>query len=92
MSRLSVKDRKGMWTMLLTKALLVKKGKTPEEKNLEEAETPVKVQPTEELLNIEIIPENPNKTTRIGSHLGEEAKKEIILCLQCNANIFAWTP
>ncbi|KAL0427118.1 UNVERIFIED_CONTAM: hypothetical protein Slati_2886600 [Sesamum latifolium] len=35
---------------------------------------------------------NPDKTTRISSHLGEEAKKEIILCLQCNADIFAWTP
>ncbi|KAL0428064.1 UNVERIFIED_CONTAM: hypothetical protein Slati_2981200 [Sesamum latifolium] len=32
------------------------------------------------------------KTTRIGSHLGEEAKKEITLCLQRNADIFAWTP
>ncbi|KAL0320048.1 UNVERIFIED_CONTAM: hypothetical protein Sradi_5266300 [Sesamum radiatum] len=29
---------------------------------------------------------------RIGSHLDEEAKKEIIMCLQCNADIFAWTP
>ncbi|KAL0443848.1 UNVERIFIED_CONTAM: hypothetical protein Slati_2107500 [Sesamum latifolium] len=69
-----------------------KKGKTPEEKNSEEAETPAKVQQAEELLNIEIIPENPNKTTRIGSHLGEKAKKEITLCLQRNADIFAWTP
>ncbi|KAL0401405.1 UNVERIFIED_CONTAM: hypothetical protein Slati_4170400 [Sesamum latifolium] len=69
-----------------------KKGKTLEEKNTEGAKTPAKVQPAEELLNIEIIPGNPNKTTRIGSHLGEEAKKEITLCLQCNADIFAWTP
>ncbi|KAL0439951.1 UNVERIFIED_CONTAM: hypothetical protein Slati_2478100 [Sesamum latifolium] len=44
-----------------------KKGKKPEEKNSEEAETPAKVQPAEELLNMEIIPRNPNKTTRIGS-------------------------
>ncbi|KAL0406388.1 UNVERIFIED_CONTAM: Retrovirus-related Pol polyprotein from transposon opus [Sesamum latifolium] len=35
---------------------------------------------------------NPDKTTRIGSHLGKEAKKEITLCLQRNADIFAWTP
>ncbi|KAL0447792.1 UNVERIFIED_CONTAM: hypothetical protein Slati_1907100 [Sesamum latifolium] len=68
------------------------KGKTPEEENSEEAEAPAKVQPAEELLNIEIIPENPDNTTRIGSHLGEEAKKEITLCLQRNADIFAWTP
>ncbi|KAL0427159.1 UNVERIFIED_CONTAM: hypothetical protein Slati_2890700 [Sesamum latifolium] len=69
-----------------------KKGKTLEEKDLEGAETPAKVQPVEELLNIEIMPENPNKTTRIGSHLDEEAKKVVILCLRRNADIFAWTP
>ncbi|KAL0411009.1 UNVERIFIED_CONTAM: hypothetical protein Slati_3690600 [Sesamum latifolium] len=68
-----------------------KKGKAPEGENSEETETPAKVQPAEELLNIEIIPENPDKTTRIGSHLGEEAK-EITLCLQRNADIFAWIP
>ncbi|KAL0449439.1 UNVERIFIED_CONTAM: hypothetical protein Slati_1500300 [Sesamum latifolium] len=68
-----------------------KKGKTLEEKDSEGAETPAKVQPVEELLNIEIMPGNPNKTTRIGSHLDEEAKKEVTLCLRCNADIFAWT-
>ncbi|KAL0451672.1 UNVERIFIED_CONTAM: hypothetical protein Slati_1145300 [Sesamum latifolium] len=69
-----------------------KKGKTPEEKISKATETPAKVQPAEELLNIQIIPEDPDKTTRIGSHLGEEAKKGITLCLQRNADIFAWTP
>ncbi|KAL0427539.1 UNVERIFIED_CONTAM: hypothetical protein Slati_2928700 [Sesamum latifolium] len=69
-----------------------KKGKMPEGEDSEETETSAKVQPAEELLNIEIIPGNPNKTTRIGSHLGEEAKKEITLCLQRNVDIFAWTP
>ncbi|KAL0444629.1 UNVERIFIED_CONTAM: hypothetical protein Slati_2185600 [Sesamum latifolium] len=69
-----------------------KKGKAPEGENSEETETPAKVQPAEELLNIKIIPGNPDKTTRIGSHLGEEAKKEITLCVQRNADIFAWTP
>ncbi|KAL0453959.1 UNVERIFIED_CONTAM: hypothetical protein Slati_1374000 [Sesamum latifolium] len=69
-----------------------KKGKVPEGENSEETETPAKVQPAEELLDIEIISGNPDKTTRIGSHLGEEAKKEITLCLQRNADIFAWTP
>ncbi|KAL0386642.1 UNVERIFIED_CONTAM: hypothetical protein Slati_4589200 [Sesamum latifolium] len=62
-----------------------KKGKAPEEKISEATETPAKVQPAEELLNIQIIPGDPDKTTRIGSHLGEEAKKEITLCLQRNA-------
>ncbi|KAL0457901.1 UNVERIFIED_CONTAM: hypothetical protein Slati_0417300 [Sesamum latifolium] len=69
-----------------------KKGKAPEEKISETTETPAKVQPVEELLNIQIIPEDPDKTMRIGSHLGEEAKKEITLCLQRNVDIFAWTP
>ncbi|KAL0453046.1 UNVERIFIED_CONTAM: hypothetical protein Slati_1282700 [Sesamum latifolium] len=68
-----------------------KRGKAPEEETSEETETPTKVQPAEELLNIEIILGNPDKTTRIGSHLGEEAKKEITLCLQRNGDIFAWT-
>ncbi|KAL0449956.1 UNVERIFIED_CONTAM: hypothetical protein Slati_1552000 [Sesamum latifolium] len=69
-----------------------KKGKAPEEKNSEATETPAKVQPAEELLNIQIIPGDPDKTMQIGSHLGEEAKKEITLYLQRNADIFAWTP
>ncbi|KAL0411720.1 UNVERIFIED_CONTAM: Pro-Pol polyprotein [Sesamum latifolium] len=69
-----------------------KKGKAPEEKISEATETPAKVQPAEELLNIQIIPGDPDKTTRISSHLGEEAKKGITLCLQRNADIFAWTP
>ncbi|KAL0433813.1 UNVERIFIED_CONTAM: hypothetical protein Slati_2715600 [Sesamum latifolium] len=91
MSRLSVKDKKDV-DDALTRSLLVKKERRLKKKNSEEAETPAKVQPAEELLNIEIIPRNPNKTTRIGSHLGEEAKKEITLCLERNADIFAWTP
>ncbi|KAL0438614.1 UNVERIFIED_CONTAM: hypothetical protein Slati_2344400 [Sesamum latifolium] len=68
-----------------------KKGKAPKEKISETTEIPAKVQPAEELLNIQIIPLDPDKTTRIGSHLGEEAKKGITLCLQRNADIFAWT-
>ncbi|KAL0402399.1 UNVERIFIED_CONTAM: hypothetical protein Slati_4269800 [Sesamum latifolium] len=54
--------------------------------------TPVKVKPAEELLNIEIIPGHPDKTTRIGSQMSEETKKEVVRCLQRNADIFAWTP
>ncbi|KAL0437826.1 UNVERIFIED_CONTAM: hypothetical protein Sradi_0490500 [Sesamum radiatum] len=69
-----------------------KKGKAPEGENSKETETSAKVQPAEELLNIEIIPGNPDKTTRISSHLGEEAKKEITLCLKHNSDIFTWTP
>ncbi|KAL0394914.1 UNVERIFIED_CONTAM: hypothetical protein Slati_4457600 [Sesamum latifolium] len=76
---------------LKTRPLLIRKGR-PEEKISEATETPAKVQSGEELLNIQIIPGDPDKTTRIGSHLGEEAKKGITLCLQRNTDIFAWTP
>ncbi|KAL0346194.1 UNVERIFIED_CONTAM: hypothetical protein Sradi_4450700 [Sesamum radiatum] len=58
----------------------------------EGVETPVKVQLVEELLNIEVVPGRPDRTARIGSHMNEKTKKEIILCLQCNTNIFAWAP
>ncbi|KAL0456119.1 UNVERIFIED_CONTAM: hypothetical protein Slati_0951100 [Sesamum latifolium] len=54
----------------------------------EETGTPAKVQ----LLNIEIILGHPDKTTRIGSQMSEETKKEVVRCLQRNADIFAWTP
>ncbi|KAL0439106.1 UNVERIFIED_CONTAM: hypothetical protein Slati_2393600 [Sesamum latifolium] len=91
MSRLSKKDRKEMWTTSLPRFLLVRKERHLRKKT-QGAETPAKVQPVEELLNIEIMPGNPNKTTRIGSHLDEEAKKEVTSCLRRNADIFAWTP
>ncbi|KAL0445524.1 UNVERIFIED_CONTAM: hypothetical protein Slati_1680300 [Sesamum latifolium] len=55
-------------------------------------EVPAKVQPAEELLNIKVIPGSPDKTTRIGFHLGGKTKEEIILCLRRNADIFAWAP
>ncbi|KAL0445686.1 UNVERIFIED_CONTAM: hypothetical protein Slati_1696500 [Sesamum latifolium] len=58
----------------------------------EEIGTPTKVQPVEGLLNIEVIPGSPDKTTRIGSHLGGKTKEEVISCLRRNADIFAWAP
>ncbi|KAL0444480.1 UNVERIFIED_CONTAM: hypothetical protein Slati_2170700 [Sesamum latifolium] len=70
-----------------------KKGKEGvAEGTLEEAEAPARFQPIEELLNIEIVPGSPDKTTRIGSHMNEKTKEEVILCLQRNADIFAWAP
>ncbi|KAL0386195.1 UNVERIFIED_CONTAM: hypothetical protein Sradi_3013800 [Sesamum radiatum] len=70
-----------------------KKGKEAfAEETSEGAETLVKVQPAEELLNVEIISGHPDKTTRIGSHLNEKTKEEIVLCLQRNADLFVWTP
>ncbi|KAL0292282.1 UNVERIFIED_CONTAM: hypothetical protein Sradi_6995700 [Sesamum radiatum] len=55
-------------------------------------EAAAKVQPTEELLNIEVIPRSLDKTTRIDSHLRGETKEEIISCLRRNADIFTWAP
>ncbi|KAL0413036.1 UNVERIFIED_CONTAM: Transposon Ty3-G Gag-Pol polyprotein [Sesamum radiatum] len=55
-------------------------------------EKPVKVQPAEELLNIEIVPGRPDRTTQIGSHMNEKTEEEIILCLQGSTDIFAWAP
>ncbi|KAL0386592.1 UNVERIFIED_CONTAM: hypothetical protein Slati_4545100 [Sesamum latifolium] len=43
------------------------------------AETPAKVQPAKELLNIEIVPRRSDKTTRIGSHMNEKTKVRISL-------------
>ncbi|KAL0313554.1 UNVERIFIED_CONTAM: hypothetical protein Sradi_5754700 [Sesamum radiatum] len=54
--------------------------------------TPPKVQPVEELLNIELIPRDPKKTTRIGSRMNDPTQKEVIQCLQHNIDVFAWTP
>ncbi|KAL0313414.1 UNVERIFIED_CONTAM: Transposon Ty3-G Gag-Pol polyprotein [Sesamum radiatum] len=70
-----------------------KKGKeTVEEGAPAEMETPVKVQPAEELLNIEVILGSPDKTMRICSHLVGKTREERISCLRRNADIFAWAP
>ncbi|KAL2230571.1 UNVERIFIED_CONTAM: hypothetical protein Sindi_1651500 [Sesamum indicum] len=45
----------------------------------------------EELMNIEIVPKDLEKFTCIGSQLEGATCKEIIKCLRCNADIFAWT-
>ncbi|KAL0434458.1 UNVERIFIED_CONTAM: hypothetical protein Slati_2780100 [Sesamum latifolium] len=54
--------------------------------------TPPKVQPAEELLNVELILGDPGKTTQIGSQINDTTRKEVIQCLQRNIDIFAWTP
>ncbi|KAL0437897.1 UNVERIFIED_CONTAM: hypothetical protein Slati_2272700 [Sesamum latifolium] len=70
-----------------------KRGKDldPEEV-LEGTGTPSKIQPAEELLNIEVIPGNPEKTMQICSQMSEKTKKKLIKCLQRNVDIFVWTP
>ncbi|KAL0313136.1 UNVERIFIED_CONTAM: hypothetical protein Sradi_5712900 [Sesamum radiatum] len=70
-----------------------KKGKeTVAEGAPKEMEAPAKVQPTEALVSIEVIPESPDKATRIGSHLCGETKEEIVSYLRRNTYIFAWAP
>ncbi|KAL0411500.1 UNVERIFIED_CONTAM: hypothetical protein Slati_3739700 [Sesamum latifolium] len=51
-----------------------------------------KVQPAEELLNIKLVPGDPEKVTRIGSQMDEAIRKEVIQCLRHNVDVFAWTP
>ncbi|KAL0286978.1 UNVERIFIED_CONTAM: hypothetical protein Sradi_7134300 [Sesamum radiatum] len=71
----------------------IKRGKNLEREEVPEGTgMPSKVQPAKELLNIEIIPGDPEKTTRIGSHMSDVIRKEVVQYLQSNANIFAWTP
>ncbi|KAL0336690.1 UNVERIFIED_CONTAM: hypothetical protein Sradi_4880900 [Sesamum radiatum] len=53
---------------------------------------PPKVQPAEELLNIKLVPRDPEKTTRIGSKMENIVQEKIIQCLRHNMDIFAWTP
>ncbi|KAL0413486.1 UNVERIFIED_CONTAM: hypothetical protein Sradi_1550300 [Sesamum radiatum] len=54
--------------------------------------TPPKVQPAEELLNIELVPRDTKKITRIGSQIDEILWEEVIKCLKRNIDVFAWTP
>ncbi|KAL0449333.1 UNVERIFIED_CONTAM: hypothetical protein Slati_1489700 [Sesamum latifolium] len=72
-------------------------GKRSREGDLEEdldagQGTPLKVQPAEELLNIELVPGDSEKITRIGSQIDEILREEVIKCLKRNMDVFAWTP
>ncbi|KAL0428136.1 UNVERIFIED_CONTAM: Pro-Pol polyprotein [Sesamum latifolium] len=55
-------------------------------------ETPVAVQPVEELLTVEFIPRDPDKTTKIGSKMKKDVRELVINCLRKNKDIFTWTP
>ncbi|KAL0430394.1 UNVERIFIED_CONTAM: Transposon Ty3-G Gag-Pol polyprotein [Sesamum radiatum] len=46
----------------------------------------------EELLNIELVPGDSEKITRIGSQIDEILREEVIKCLKRNMDVFAWTP
>ncbi|KAL0430963.1 UNVERIFIED_CONTAM: hypothetical protein Sradi_0722300 [Sesamum radiatum] len=59
-----------------------KKGKEAIAEEIREwVETPAKVQPAEDLLNIEVAPRRPDRTARVASQMNRKTKEEIILCL-----------
>ncbi|KAL0423805.1 UNVERIFIED_CONTAM: hypothetical protein Sradi_0915300 [Sesamum radiatum] len=53
---------------------------------------PLKVQPVEELLNVELVARDSEKVTKIGSQMENTVREKIIQCLRRNIDIFAWTP
>ncbi|KAL0317402.1 UNVERIFIED_CONTAM: hypothetical protein Sangu_2154500 [Sesamum angustifolium] len=55
-------------------------------------ETPVTVEPVEELLTIELAPCDLGKVTKVGSKMTENVRNQIINYLRKNKDIFAWTP
>ncbi|KAL0421109.1 UNVERIFIED_CONTAM: Transposon Ty3-G Gag-Pol polyprotein [Sesamum latifolium] len=78
----------------LTEAPFSKKGREGdlEEDSETDRGTPHKFQPAEELLNIGLMPGDPEKVTRISSQMDEAIRKEVIQCLRRNVDVFAWTP
>ncbi|KAL0444498.1 UNVERIFIED_CONTAM: hypothetical protein Slati_2172500 [Sesamum latifolium] len=66
-----------------------KRGKDPMPRPELKEETPITVQSAEELLTVELIPGDPNKVTKIGSKMKEDARKQVIDCLRTNKDIFA---
>ncbi|KAL0453847.1 UNVERIFIED_CONTAM: hypothetical protein Slati_1362800 [Sesamum latifolium] len=55
-------------------------------------DTPVNVQPVEELLTIELIPGDSEKVKKIRSKMKDDIQEEVIKCLWRNKDIFSWTP
>ncbi|KAL0440561.1 UNVERIFIED_CONTAM: hypothetical protein Slati_2539100 [Sesamum latifolium] len=69
-----------------------KRGKDPMPRPELKEETSVTVQPVEELLTVELIPGDPDKTTKVGSKMKEDVREQVINCLRKNKDILAWTP
>ncbi|KAL0445289.1 UNVERIFIED_CONTAM: hypothetical protein Slati_2251600 [Sesamum latifolium] len=69
-----------------------KRGRDPTPRSKLKEETPVAVQPVEELLIVELIPGDPDKTKKVGSKMKEDVREQVINYLQKNKDIFAWTP
>ncbi|KAL0307247.1 UNVERIFIED_CONTAM: hypothetical protein Sradi_6142000 [Sesamum radiatum] len=53
-----------------------------------EKDTPVNVQPVEELLTLKLVPGDSG----IGSKMTDDIREEVIIYLQKNKDIFAWAP
>ena len=45
----------------------------------------------EELLEINLDPEDLSKTVLVGVHLTEDEKKKVVECLKRNKDVFAWS-
>ncbi|KAL0291763.1 UNVERIFIED_CONTAM: hypothetical protein Sradi_7014900 [Sesamum radiatum] len=50
------------------------------------------IEPVEEDKEIELVPGEPEKTTRIGSRLSSQMETLTIEFLRKNSNMFAWNP
>ncbi|KAL2236301.1 UNVERIFIED_CONTAM: hypothetical protein Sindi_0821800 [Sesamum indicum] len=50
-----------------------------------------RIQPAEAHKIVEVIQGDPSKTTRIGSHLGEQLETMMVSLLRKNADVFAWS-
>ena len=56
-----------------------------------EDEKDVQENTIEELVEINLDPEDSNKTVLVGVHLTEDEKKNVVECLKKNKDIFAWS-
>ncbi|KAL0461959.1 UNVERIFIED_CONTAM: hypothetical protein Slati_0083500 [Sesamum latifolium] len=76
---------------LKTRPLLIRKGRRLRKKSRKQQEPLLRCNRQKNCLTSRSYQEILIKPREL-AHLGEEAKKEITLCLQRNADIFAWTP
>ncbi|KAL0360413.1 UNVERIFIED_CONTAM: hypothetical protein Sradi_3725800 [Sesamum radiatum] len=55
-------------------------------------DTLINVQLMNEFLTIELIPDDSEKVTKIGSKMKDDIREEVIKYLRKNKDIFAWSP
>ncbi|KAL0454887.1 UNVERIFIED_CONTAM: hypothetical protein Slati_0827900 [Sesamum latifolium] len=87
---LSVDERRGAEMTLKTRPLLVRKGRRLRKKSRKQQKPLLRCNRQKNCSTSRSYQEILTKPREL-AHLGEEAKKEITLCLQRNADIFAWT-